>query len=182
MKTWLVILSVVAILLAVAAGIGFRTLAETRIELVQARVELASTNADLAAVQAELDVIKAELAAVQPEPPPSPPPEQVCDTEDAIPWHEARDHIGERITVYGPVVDTYYASGSSGRPTFLNIGNAYPNPNRLTVVIWGTNRGKFAQPPEDYFLGKTVCVTGLVVAHDGVPQIEVTSPDQIYEP
>ena len=101
---------------------------------------------------------------------------------DAISWDQAKDHIGERTTVYGPVVDTYYASGSSGRPTFLNIGNSYPNPNRFTVVIWGANRGKFAQPPEDYFLGKTICVTGLVVTHDGVPQIEVTSPDQIYEP
>ena len=101
---------------------------------------------------------------------------------DAIPWHEARNHIGERTTVYGPVVDTFYASGSSGRPTFLNIGNAYPNTNRFTVVIWGQNRGNFSQMPEVYYRGKTIYVTGLITSYGGVPQIEVRSPDQIYEP
>jgi len=100
---------------------------------------------------------------------------------DAISWDEAKNHIGERTTVYGPVVDTHYASGSSGEPTFLNMGNPYPDPNRFTVVIWGENRGKFPQPPEDYYDGKTIYVSGLIVPYDGAAEIEVTSPDQINE-
>ena len=100
---------------------------------------------------------------------------------DAISWDEAKNHIGERTTVYGPVVDTHYASESSGEPTFLNMGNPYPDPNRFTVVIWGENRGKFSQPPEDYYVGKTIYVSGLIDPYEGVPQIEVTSPDQIHE-
>ena len=100
---------------------------------------------------------------------------------DAISWDEAKNHIGERTTVYGPVVDTHYASGSSGKPTFLNMGNPYPDPNRFTVVIWGENRGKFSQPPEDYYDGKTIYVSGLIVPYDGAAEIEVTSPDQIHE-
>jgi len=100
---------------------------------------------------------------------------------DAISWDEAKNHIGERTTVYGPVVDTRYASGSSGKPTFLNMGNPYPDPNRFTVVIWGENRGKFYQPPEDYYDGKTIYVSGLIVPYDGAAEIEVTSPDQINE-
>ena len=100
---------------------------------------------------------------------------------DAISCYEAKDHIGERTTVYGVVVDTNYASGSSGQPTFLNMCYTYPSPNRFTVVIWGENRGKFSQPPEDYYDGKTIYVSGLIVPYDGVPEIEVTSPDQIHE-
>jgi len=101
---------------------------------------------------------------------------------DAISWDEAKNHIGERTTVYGPVVDTHYASGSSGKPTFLNMGNSYPDPNRFTVVIWIGNRAKFPQPPEIYYNGKTIYVNGLIDSYEGVPQIEVTSPDQICEP
>jgi uncharacterized repeat protein (TIGR02543 family) len=101
---------------------------------------------------------------------------------DAISCTEAKNHIGERTTVYGVVVDTSYASGSSGQPTFLNLCYAYPSPNRFTVVIWGENRGNFSQPPEDYYDGKTIYVTGLIVSYQGVPEIEVSSPDQICEP
>jgi hypothetical protein len=100
---------------------------------------------------------------------------------DAINWDEAKNHIGERTTVYGTVVDTRWASGSSGKPTFLNMGNPYPDPDRFTVVIWGDNRGKFSQPPEDYYDGKTIYVTGLIEEYNGVPEIEVTSPSQIHE-
>ena len=113
---------------------------------------------------------------------PTPAPTSDCDSEDAISWDEAKNHIGERTTVYGLVVDTRYASGSSGKPTFLNMGNSYPDPNRFTVVIWIGNRAKFPQPPEVYYNGKTIYVTGLIDSYEGVPQIEVTSPDQICEP
>ena len=103
------------------------------------------------------------------------------DEIEGISCYEAKNHIGERTTVYGTVVDTNYASGSSGKPTFLNMCYAYPNPNRFTVVIWGENRGNFSQPPEDYYDGKTIYVSGLIVSYQGVPEIEVTSPSQILE-
>ena len=99
----------------------------------------------------------------------------------AIWWYEAKDHIGDRLKVCGPVVDSYWASGSSGKPTFLNIGEPYPNPDRFTVVIWIDNRANFPQPPEDYYLGKTICVTGLIVPYKGSAQIEAQSPTQIEE-
>jgi hypothetical protein len=99
----------------------------------------------------------------------------------AIWWYEAKDHIGDRLTVCGPVVDSKWASGSSGKPTFLNIGEPYPDPDRFTVVIWIDYRSNFPQPPEDYYLGKNICVTGLITEYDGIPQIEVQSPTQIQE-
>ena len=105
---------------------------------------------------------------------PSPP-------STGVAWHQAQDHIGEKTTVCGPVVDTHWASGSKGKPTFLNIGRDYPDPDRFTVVIWIDCRANFPEPPERYYLGKTICVTGLIQEYEGVPQIEVCYPSKIQE-
>ncbi|MFW6105174.1 MAG: hypothetical protein ACOC7P_01170 [Chloroflexota bacterium] len=99
----------------------------------------------------------------------------------AIQWYEARDHIGERTTVCGPVVSATWATGSKGKPTFLNIGEPYPDPDRFTVVIWIQNRGNFPQAPEDYYLGKTICVTGLITEYNGIVEIEVQYPSEIQD-
>ena len=45
----------------------------------------------------------------------------------AIPCEEAKYHIGERTTVYGVVASTNYATGSKGKPTFLNVGTSSMN-------------------------------------------------------
>ena len=99
----------------------------------------------------------------------------------AISWDKAKDHIGDRTTVCGPVAGTKYGATSRGNPTWLNIGKDYPSSERFVVIIWGENRGNFAQPPESYYLGKTICVTGLIQEYEGIPQIEVMAPDQIQE-
>ncbi len=99
----------------------------------------------------------------------------------AISWDKAKYHIGERTTVYGAVVDTRWASGSKGKPTFLNVGKPYSDPDRFTVVIWIDYRANFPQAPEVYYLGKTIYVTGLITEYNGIPQIEVTDPSQIQE-
>jgi hypothetical protein len=57
------------------------------------------------------------------------------DFSNAISCYEAKDHVGERTAVYGTVVSTKYASESNGKPTFLDMCYAYPDPNRLTVII-----------------------------------------------
>jgi len=106
------------------------------------------------------------------------PPTQPANT---IAWDEAKDYIGERITVYGPVVDTHWATSSNGKPTFLNIGKSYPAPERFTVVIWMQNRSNFSQAPDVYYLGKSIYVTGLIEEYRGSPQIEVKTPSQIEE-
>lgn len=102
--------------------------------------------------------------------------------EGYICWYEAKEHIGDRLTVCGIVVDSHWASGSNGKPTFLNIGEPYPDPDRFTVVIWIDNRSKFPPYPEEHYLGMTVCVEGLIESYEGTAQIEATSPNQIQEP
>jgi hypothetical protein len=99
----------------------------------------------------------------------------------AISWDKAKDHIGDRATVCGPVAGTKYGATSRGRPTWLNIGKDYPSSERFVVIIWGENRGNFPQPPESYYNGKTICVTGLIQEYEGIAQIEVTAPGQIKE-
>ncbi len=100
-----------------------------------------------------------------------------CD----IQWDEAKYYYGEYKTVCGPVVDTHYASTSSGQPTFLNLGKAYPSPDRFTVVIWGDDRHNFPQAPEDYYLGKNVAVSGLLQEYEGSAEVFISGPSQIQE-
>jgi len=97
----------------------------------------------------------------------------------AVSWQRARSLVGQRATIRGRVVDSHFAGSSSGQPTFLNMGNAYPNPNRFTVVIWRENRGSFGGSPETRYRGRTLCVTGLVQMYGGVPEIIARARTQI---
>ena len=99
--------------------------------------------------------------------------------DSIVSWKDAHRHIGETITVSGPVVDSHWAETSNGRPTFLNIGKPYPDPDRFTVVIWVDDRAAFSAPPETYYYGKTVNVTGLVEEYKGTYEMIISSPGQI---
>ena len=106
---------------------------------------------------------------------------------DAIPWDEAKYHIAEQTTVCGTVVDVNWFSEwpteSAGEHTLLNMGNPDPDPERFIVVILSHNLDNFPQSPEEYYLGKTICVTGLItdILYQGVPQMEVKDPSLIQE-
>jgi DNA/RNA endonuclease YhcR with UshA esterase domain len=91
--------------------------------------------------------------------------------------HMAQNHIGEKATVCGLVASTHYASSSNGEPTFLNLGEAYPD-HVFTAVIWGENREKF-NAPEVKYRGKNVCVTGKIKSYRGIAQIILYSEKQI---
>jgi hypothetical protein len=97
----------------------------------------------------------------------------------AISWKSARGVVGRVATIRGPVAGTYYAVASNGSPTFLNLGVDYPNARRTTVVIWREHRAAFGAPERRY-RGHTICVRGYVDTYRGVPEIEATSPAQIY--
>ncbi len=130
--------------------------------------------------QSGAEAVPAPSTAPEPSPKAETPPTPKAGLPaDAISWDKAKDHIGDRATVWGLVAGTRYGATSSGKPTWLNIGRDYPSSERFVVIIWGENRGNFPQPPEDYYLGKTICVTGLIQEYEGIPQIEVTDPSQI---
>jgi hypothetical protein len=97
----------------------------------------------------------------------------------AVSWQAARASSGELpVRVKAKVVSSVFASSSSGRPTFLNLGRNHPSPSRLTVVIWGRDRVNFPRAPERMFrAGTMVCVQGFVSRYRGVTQIEVALYD-----
>jgi len=100
--------------------------------------------------------------------------------QGAIPAVEAAAHVGETATVCGDVASTRYLT-SGRRPTFLNLGRPYPDQD-LTVLIWGEDRPKFADPPERAFRGAHICVTGRIELYRGTPQIVVRDPANLEVP
>ena len=114
--------------------------------------------------------------------PTSVPPLQLSECgapQNAICWNEAISYVGDYKVVCGQVVDTAYASGSDGKPTFLNLGKSYPNPERFTVVVWEENRANFPAFPEDFYLTKDICVDGLIELYKGGAQIDGRTSSQI---
>jgi hypothetical protein len=110
------------------------------------------------------------------QPPPTPTPDP-CP--GAYAWDAAAQHVGEIVTIRGPVIDATFASDSRGKPTFLDIGKAYPAPDRFTVVIWIPNRDNFPGAPEELYAGQTVCVTGEITLYNGSPEMEIVGPEDI---
>lgn len=99
--------------------------------------------------------------------------------DGAINWTEAGKHVGETITVYGPVAGSKYANTSNNQPTYIDIGARYPDSSRVSIVVWGEDRDNFSGSPEKVYLGKTVSVTGEVYIYSGACNIKVQSPSQI---
>jgi DNA/RNA endonuclease YhcR with UshA esterase domain len=89
----------------------------------------------------------------------------------------AINHVGESVTVCGVVASAKFAERTNRQPTFLNFGTPYPN-QVFTAVIWGSNRGRFAYPPET-LEGQTICVSGKVELYKGKAEIIVSTPAQI---
>jgi len=98
-----------------------------------------------------------------------------------VPWGQARYRVGDRIVVNGPVAATAY--DQERKITYLNLGNAYPNQNRVTISIpWNCESAfvaEFGERPVDYFKDKTIEVYGEIERDaDGAPMIrEICDPD-----
>ena len=90
---------------------------------------------------------------------------------------EAMAHLGEEATVCGKAVGGYYARGSYGQPTFINLDDPYPD-QKFTIVIWGDHRDRFDMPERSY-TGRDICVSGVIESYRGIPQIVVERPSQI---
>ena len=101
-----------------------------------------------------------------------------CAQKECISPEEAHNYIGKTKTVCGTVASTKYAIRSRGQPTFLNLNRPYPN-HIFTVLIWGSYRHIFKKPPEVFYKGKRICVTGEITAYRGKPQIVIKELSQI---
>jgi DNA/RNA endonuclease YhcR with UshA esterase domain len=88
--------------------------------------------------------------------------------------NEARDHVGQNVTVEGAVSDVDHAASRSA--TFIDMGGHYPN-NTFAAVIFKDDADKF--PDVDTLNGKTIDVTGLIRLYQGRAEIILNDPAQI---
>jgi DNA/RNA endonuclease YhcR with UshA esterase domain len=91
---------------------------------------------------------------------------------------QASSHVGQVETVCGIVASAHYAERTRSQPTFLNLGQAYPN-QVFTAVIFGSDRAKFGQP--ETLQGKNVCVSGKIEVYRGKPEIILHDRGQLEE-
>lgn len=108
-----------------------------------------------------------------------------------IHWSEAKNHIGEQVSVYGEVASTYFDWDEYVRwigypefafdppPTFIELGAKFPNKELVKLVIWGRDRDKFQRPPDEAFKNSTVIVTGVPYLYADIVTIKVIDPANI---
>jgi micrococcal nuclease len=102
----------------------------------------------------------------------------IAIAQETITPQDAAKYIGQQKTVCGTVASAHYAAIITDRPTSLHLDKPYPN-QVFTVLIWGSDRGKFEKPPETLYSGKEICVTGMLQSYQGRPEIIVKEPRQI---
>ena len=107
-----------------------------------------------------------------------PPPPATDSPPRAITPENAGKYIGQTVTVCGTVASAKYSAQTKGQPTYLNLNRPYPN-QIFSVLIWGRDRPKFAEPPEAFYQGANICVTGRITSFRGAPEIVVHAPSQI---
>lgn len=127
--------------------------------------------------KAEAQKALAELEAKKSKPSSTEPTGAVEGKPKTLSPAEAKEHIGETATVCGLVASTRYEETSRGRPTFLDLGEPYPD-NEFTIVISGERRSVFGRPEEE-FKDKQVCITGRIESYLASPQIEAKKSGDI---
>lgn len=104
--------------------------------------------------------------------------QRAATSAERIADHQASRHVGEVAMVCGYVAGGYYAVSAQGQPTFLDFGQGFPG-EVFRVVIWGAERSKFKEPPEQSYNRRQVCVTGKIQLERGKPEIVVKDPAQL---
>jgi hypothetical protein len=88
---------------------------------------------------------------------------------------EVINYVGQIVSVCDTITSSKYLPNSDAKITLLNMGKPFPD-HSFTVVIDGEARKNFPFKPEDEYLYKVVCVSGVVKLFKGKPQIYILSP------
>jgi hypothetical protein len=97
-------------------------------------------------------------------------------TAQTIPSVDAKNHIGERATVCGRVVNKH-ASPSQGRPTFIDLDKSYPS-QPFTVLVWERDKKTVGALPSNGQL----CVTGTIIQYRGGAEVVLHNAASWYAP
>ena len=88
---------------------------------------------------------------------------------------DAASHLGEVQTVCGEVGNIQI---ETLQPTIIKLYQQ-ANTKNFTIVINPSDGGKFDQPRLYSYLGKVICVTGMIKTYSNEPEIVLTDPSQI---
>ena len=97
------------------------------------------------------------------------------EPEEYIDWDEAKQYIGETVTVKGFVESSAYFPESEGKPIILNVGRDYPDPDRFQVVLSDAVQEDLQLEAPEFFDGELITAYGKVSEYDGVAQIVLES-------
>lgn len=101
--------------------------------------------------------------------------------QQEIKLEEVKDHVGDSVKLMAKIYGGKYIETVKGSPTFLNVGDKYPNAP-LTLIIWGDVRSQFKTAPEEmYNKGYVQWIVGKIELYKGKPEIVITNPNQIYD-
>jgi len=95
-----------------------------------------------------------------------------CSSQTTIKPGDAKDYIGQKVTVVGTVDQVYHST----KAIFLDIGGKYPN-NAFSAVIFSSSWNRFENI--NSYEGKEVEVTGIVKEYRGKPEVILNGTDQI---
>lgn len=101
-------------------------------------------------------------------------------TQAIIPLENVSKHIGDSVAVCGKMSGGRFLEIAKNTPTFLNLGQPFPN-HSLTIVIWNDVRKQFETAPEVLFKDKEVCVTGRIELFREKPQIVLMRKEDLKQ-
>ena len=107
-------------------------------------------------------------------------------------WTEAKNHIGEVVSIYGEVMSTFfdwedyeggiavYQMGAAApKPTFIEVGEKYPSKDLVKIVIWGKDRGNFEKAPDVIYRDRAIVFTGKPYIYDDIVTVQISNPNSI---
>lgn len=97
----------------------------------------------------------------------------VASAQIKIGAKDAAKHIGDTVTISDKIYSTKPIENTG--MVLLDMGGSHPD-QLLTIVIKGEDRSKFDSKPEEYYKGRNVKVTGVIINYNGKPEIIVSSP------
>lgn len=97
------------------------------------------------------------------------------------PWQDAISDIKPEVAdggsfevvIQGEVADVTHATEENGKPIFIDLGNAYPNPERVTGVIWEDYQEFFDESELVGLKGKEVLLVGETEIYDDILNIRI---------
>ena len=113
-------------------------------------------------------------------------PDMTCGAEELSPSkvvtaHQARKHVGERVTVTFKVQHAKFATMPDR--VYLDSEQDYRDPKNLGILIEADALPAFTKAgikqPQAHYDGKTIRITGTPFLHDDTVFIKVERPDQI---